>query len=279
MGKRRTVFLASSHHPTAEQLGNTAVIELDDSQRIIPVIVLAQLRRHSRDTNRGNGLDNRVLTKKPQRQINVMDRAVDEDTTRELRVFDKETARIELVAGLRTEDARATDKTGLHLIECITVGGIEAATETADDLLRGVGFLGGAVSVDYCLTLFSVRLLPSIGCYQSIDTYLLHSSTQWLLAKDVQALVDSLDGLLSMHTGGRSDNDRLQRWLRAQHLIVVEVRPGSLKVCLSPIELLLLGRRDRNDLGARGEIIEMQGVPGTHTAEACDCDLKLGHGN
>ena len=152
--------MASSHHPTAEQLGNTAVIELDDSQRIIPVIVLAQLRRHSRDTNRGNGLDNRVLTKKPQRQINVMDRAVDEDSTRELRVFDKETARIELVAGLRTEDARATDKTGLHLIECITVGGIEAATETADDLLRGVGFLGGAVSVDYCLALFrSVSLL------------------------------------------------------------------------------------------------------------------------
>lgn len=146
--------MTSSHHPTAEQLSNASVIELDDSQRVIPVIVLAQLRRHSRDTNRSHRLDNRVLTKEPQRQINIVNRAVDEDSTRELRVFDKETAGIELVAGLRTEDTRATDKTGLHLIECIAVGGIEAATETADDLLRGVGFLGGAVSVDYCLALF-----------------------------------------------------------------------------------------------------------------------------
>lgn len=72
MGEGRTVFLTSSHHPTAVQLGNASIVELDDSQRVIPVIVLAELRRHSRDANRSNRLDNRVLTKEPQRQINIV---------------------------------------------------------------------------------------------------------------------------------------------------------------------------------------------------------------
>ena len=104
-----TVFLPGSHHAAAEQLRNAAIVELDNTQGIVPVIVLAQLRRDRCDTNRSNRLDHRVLAKEPQGQIDIMDGAVDKDSTRELRIFHEEPAGIQLVAGLRAEHTRTAN--------------------------------------------------------------------------------------------------------------------------------------------------------------------------
>ena len=93
----------------------------------------------------------------------------------------------------------------------------------------------------------------------------------------MQSLVDGLDSLLCMHTGGRSNHHRLQRGLRAQHLIVVQIRPGALDVLLGPFELLCPRRGHGNDLCPGSQVVEMQGMAGAHTAEASDGDLELGH--
>ena len=66
-----------------------------------------------------------------------MDGAVDEDTARELSVFDEEARGVELVAGLGAEDAGGPDQAVIHLVEGITVGSVEAAGETTHDFLVG----------------------------------------------------------------------------------------------------------------------------------------------
>lgn len=95
----------------------------------------------------------------------------------------------------------------------------------------------------------------------------------------MQSFVNGLDRLLCMHAGRRRNHHRLQRGLRAQHLVVVQVRPGTLEVLLSPFQLVWPGRRHRNDLRTRREVVEMQGMASAHTAEAGDGDLELGHCN
>lgn len=77
-----------------------------------------------------------------------MDGAVDEDTTGELGVFDEETRGVELVAGLGAEDAGGADQAVVHLVEGVTVGGVEAAGETAHDFLVGELLNGFIFGVD-----------------------------------------------------------------------------------------------------------------------------------
>lgn len=93
----------------------------------------------------------------------------------------------------------------------------------------------------------------------------------------MQSLVDGLDSLLCMHTGGRSNNHCLQRGLRTQHLVIVQIRPGALDVLLGPFKLFWPRRGHGNDLCPGSQVVEMQGMAGAHTAEASDSDLKLGH--
>lgn len=68
-----TVFLASSHHPTTEQLGNAAVIKLDNPQGIVSIIILAQFRRDRCDTNSSNRFHHGILAKEPQSQVDIVD--------------------------------------------------------------------------------------------------------------------------------------------------------------------------------------------------------------
>lgn len=83
-----------------------------------------------------------------------MDTTVNEDTTRELGIGHEETARIELVAGLRAENGWCADFTGGHAGVCVAVGGVKAAAEAADDFLGGELFDGGFVGVDDGLGLY-----------------------------------------------------------------------------------------------------------------------------
>lgn len=75
-------------------------VKLDDTKRIIPIIMLPQIRLHSRNPNSSNALHLGLLTKEPQGQINIVNGTVNEDPTRELGVRDEEPGRIELVACL-----------------------------------------------------------------------------------------------------------------------------------------------------------------------------------
>jgi hypothetical protein len=110
--------------------------------------MLPQIRLHSRDSNSSNALHTAILAEEPQRKIDIVNGAVDENPAGELRIRNEEPARIELVACLRAEDGRRADIAVGHACEGIAVGGVEASRETTDDFLGRVGFYRGAVGVD-----------------------------------------------------------------------------------------------------------------------------------
>jgi hypothetical protein len=83
------------------------------------------------------------LAEKPERQVNVVDVAVDENPAAELGVRDEEAGRVELVAGLRAEDGGPPDGAVGDAREGVAVGGVEAAGEAAEDL--EVGLCAGGV--------------------------------------------------------------------------------------------------------------------------------------
>jgi hypothetical protein len=128
-------------------------IKLNNANRIITVIMLPQIRLHSRDSNSRNRLDTTVLAKEPKRKVDIVNRAVDKDTPGELGIRHEEAAGIELVAGLRAEDGWGADVTVRHAPVGVAVGGVEAAGEAADYFLGWVVLLGFAVGVDYGLGL------------------------------------------------------------------------------------------------------------------------------
>lgn len=80
--------------------GKEAYVEFNDSQRIITIIVLPQIGLHGRNTDSSHALHLGILTEEPQREIDIVNRAVDKDTAGELGVGNEEPARIELVACL-----------------------------------------------------------------------------------------------------------------------------------------------------------------------------------
>lgn len=126
----------------------TAHIELNNPQRIIPIIMLPQIGLHSRDPHRYHALDLGLLAEEPQRQVDIVDGTVHKDPAGELGVSDEEPAGIELVAGLRADHGGSPDGSTGHAAVGVAVGGVEAAGETAGDLLARVGFDGGLVGVD-----------------------------------------------------------------------------------------------------------------------------------
>lgn len=75
-------------------------VELNNTQRVIAIIMLAQVRLHGRDPNGSHALNLSLFTEEPQRQIDIVDTAVNEDTTRELGVGHEETTGVQLVACL-----------------------------------------------------------------------------------------------------------------------------------------------------------------------------------
>ena len=150
-----SVLLPRSHHARAIQIRNPSAIELDDPNRIIPVIGLQQRRLDGRNPTRNNRLDSRVLPEEPQRKIDIMDRAINKDPGRELRVGDKEPTRIKLIARLTPENRRPPNKARIHLLPRVTVGSVEAAGETAHDLQMRLLFC----SVDNPLRLYTKSTL------------------------------------------------------------------------------------------------------------------------
>lgn len=98
------VLLTSSHHARAVQLSDLATVELDDTESVVTVVVLAQIRLHGGDTNSCDALDLDVLAEEPKSQVNIVDGAVDEDTTGEFGVGNEETTWVELVTSLGAED-------------------------------------------------------------------------------------------------------------------------------------------------------------------------------
>jgi hypothetical protein len=136
-----------------EERGGWTYIKLNNPNRIITVIMLPQIRLHSRDSNGCNRLDTTVLAKEPKRKVNIVNRAVHKDTPGELGIRHEEAAGIELVAGLRAEDGWCADVAVGHAPVGVAVGGVEAAGEAADYFLGWVVLLGFAVGVDYGLGL------------------------------------------------------------------------------------------------------------------------------
>ena len=110
-------------------------------------------------------------------------------------------------------------------------------------------------------------------------SYDLDARAQWLLAEDVQAELDCLDGLLGVDGGRGGDDDGLQVVLGefdAEHLIVAFVGADLFEVAVCPGELLLVGRRGCDQVRSGGEVVEVQRVSGAHAAEAGDGDVELG---
>lgn len=122
-------------------------IELNNPQRIIPIIMLPQIRLHSRNPNSSNTLHLTLLPEEPQRKVDIVNGTVDEDPARELGVRDEEPGRIELVACLAAEDGGCAYVAAGQAGVGVAVGGVEAAGEAADDFLGGIFLDGGFVGV------------------------------------------------------------------------------------------------------------------------------------
>ena len=111
-------------------------------------------------------------------------------------------------------------------------------------------------------------------------THDFHAGAQRLLAQDMLVHVDGLDGLLGVHRRHRRYHHRLQA-LVLQHLVVVCVQLGAvrLQVLLAPCDFFLVGSEGGDQLGARRAVEEVEGVTGSHTAEAGDGDLEAAGGH
>ena len=143
------VFLARSHHPRSVEVCDLAVIELDQTNSIVAIVVFAKVWFDRCNANCGDRFDFAILSKEPESQIDIVNRAVDEDPAGELRVSNEEAGRVELVAGLAAHDGGRTNGADLHFVVGVSVGGVEAAGEAAHYF--EMGFLRGCV--DNCLGL------------------------------------------------------------------------------------------------------------------------------
>ena len=98
------ILLARSHHPAGVKVGDFAVPEFYHPDRVVAIVVLAQLGRDGGDAAGGDGFDHTIAifvgAEEPEREIDVVDTAVDEDAARILGVGNEEARRIRLVAGL-----------------------------------------------------------------------------------------------------------------------------------------------------------------------------------
>lgn len=125
------IVLPSSHDATTVKIRDASTPKLDDANTIVHVPVFAQVRLHGRDAHGVHGLDEAVLAEKPQREVYIVDIAVDEDAAAELGVVDEEAAGVQLVAGLGAEDGEAADGGCGGARVGVAVRGVEAAGEAA----------------------------------------------------------------------------------------------------------------------------------------------------
>ena len=197
--------------------------------------MLAQLGLHGGDADGRDGFDDGGLAEEPQAQVDVVDRAVDEDTAGEFGVGDEEAGRVEFVAGLRAEDRGSAD--GGEFGVGITVRGVEAAGESAEDFLIGVGLEGGVV-----------------GVYHGLGD--LFVGAEGLLAQDVEAFFDGGDGLRGMDDGGAGDDDAFEARV-FEHLVKVLVDGDAFKVLLGPFSFCRLGTAGCYEIGPRSQGMEM----------------------
>jgi hypothetical protein len=104
----------------------------------------------------------------------------------------------------------------------------------------------------------------------------LDASRKWLLAKHVQILVHCLHGFLSVYRCSCANTDSLKT-LVLEHLLVVIVECDAVgcESCLSPLELLGVGRESSDELSSWCAVQEVESVTSTHATEACNCDLEL----
>ena len=214
----RAVFLSCCHHAAAEQLRDFAVVELYNADCVVTVVVFAELRRDSRDADGTHGFDVGVFPEKPECEIDVVDGAVDEDAAGELGVLDEKARGVELVAGLRAEDAGDADVAGGDLGEGVAVGGVEAAREAAHYFLVGVCEEGLLVGSD-----------DSLGE--------VNACAEWLFTQDVEAALDGFDGLFSVHRRGRSDDHGFEVLLAVEHVVEGKVGADAGEFFSRPLEL------------------------------------------
>jgi len=119
--QRHTLLLPGSHHSGAKQLSDLAAIKLDQTKCIVTVVVFSAAGLDCSDADSADALDTAVLAEEPKGQVDVLNRAVNENAAGELGVLDEETGRVEFVASLTSEDRRDTDHARTHFLERVAV--------------------------------------------------------------------------------------------------------------------------------------------------------------
>lgn len=158
-----TILLPSNVHPTTEELRNLlASIKLDDAHRIIAIVARTQLRLEGRNPHRADRFYQQcvfTLAEKPQRKIDIVDAAIDENPPGggglpdQSPGFRSRRRRVQLVARLRAKHTRVADHPRADLCVCIAIRGVEAAREAAEDFLRGILLERAVVGVEDGFTL------------------------------------------------------------------------------------------------------------------------------
>lgn len=135
-----------------------------------------------------------------------------------------------------------------------------------------------AVSLN--LTSIGKRISPyDSPCFQFTGrtTYNFWTGAEWFLAKNMEALLNSLDGLISVHYGRTRDGNSLEGLFLFQHLLIIKVSPYTAELLFGGIEFCLDGRADCNQLSLGGQSSEMAGVshPYFHTPSVSIAALCL----
>lgn len=96
----RRILLARCHHARAVQGGDLAAIEFECGYSIVPVIHSVEFRVYSSHPHCLNALKLALLAEEPEHEVDVMNRAVNEDTSTRLSVTDEVTRGVVKVGGL-----------------------------------------------------------------------------------------------------------------------------------------------------------------------------------
>lgn len=127
------VMLTSCHDPATIKVCNLASPELDDTNTIVHVLVFAKIRLDGSNSYCIRALDNTILAKVPEREIDIVNVAINKDAAGELCILDKETRRVELITGLRSEDRGSSYGSVVHPVPRIAVGGVKSPRKATHD--------------------------------------------------------------------------------------------------------------------------------------------------
>lgn len=145
---------SASHHAAGIKERDLAAPKLDNTNAVVGVLMFAEIRGDGCNAYSRDALDNRVLAKVPQGQVDIMDGAVDKDSPAKFGIGDKETRRVKLVAGLGAKNRGLANAAGINVLEGIPVRFVKATREATKDLQMRLA----ACSVDNTLRLTN-RLL------------------------------------------------------------------------------------------------------------------------